>query len=254
MSTDDPIGAALERARRIAQQRVTDTAKLSKLASTGNFDPPCDPECPGVIHYPHDGDLLIGQCPLENREPPCLIPERNRREVRAEMQWAGFPRRYLDSVWSECRAETVLREWLIDRPKPGLLIHGPVGTGKTSAAVLVSMELWVEGVFCQFYSWPNLLLELEQWQTRRGAVSRATRGGMLIVDDFGVGDVAPWAAGSMDLIFEMRNSRRLGTIVTTNLTTKTIDEEVDWKRMVDRWRESMIRVAIPGKSMRSGSR
>lgn len=232
---------------------MKDTERLSKLARTGDFDPPCDWSCEGIIAIEIDGERVSGACPVMMTHPACEIPKREAYERVREMRARGFPAKYLkEGTWEKCQAKDLLQDWLSDRPKPGLLIHGPVGTGKTMAAVLAAQVLWSEGLQGRFVPWPQLLMELEKTDTRPDAIRLYAETGLLILDDFGVGEMAPWVRGYVDLIFERRNSSGKAIFVTTNLTPESLREEIAWSRFVDRWAESMVALAMPGRSMRRG--
>jgi len=235
----------------IALRRREATARLSELNRTGEFTPPCDYWCSGIIDYDYGGERIVGVCPLVGSEPPCLIPCRERDDASREMRHSGFPRLYLEeATWDRCQARTVLWDWIRDRPKAGLLIHGPVGTGKTMAAVLAARELWVAGEFSRFVHWGDLLAGLDSRVSRGEMLRRVTVGELLVLDDFGTGVIPDWLLGIVDHVFEARNGNRGATIVTTNLTPATLRAAPEWARFVDRWGETMTGLVMPGPSMR----
>lgn len=240
--------------RAIGTRRLRDTERLSKYAETGDFEPPCDWLCEGVIVVEIDGERVSGACPVIMLHPGCQIPKREAYERHQEMRRRGWPEKYLrEATWEKCRATEKIQAWLGDREKSGLLIHGPVGTGKTMAAALVGQVLWSEGMESRFVPWPQMLIDFEKSETRGDAMRLYAEAALLVIDDFGVGEMAPWVHGYVDLLFERRNSGRRSTIVTTNLTPDSLRAEESWSRFVDRWSESMMVLAIPGKSMRNAT-
>jgi len=206
-----------------------------------------------MIAFAHEGEMLHTACPLHLSEV-CPIPEYERKKRRNEIaEMAGFPKRYATQAsWDKCRAKKPLQEWLAEREAgDGLLLHGPVGTGKTCASFLVTEALWdtQPGLFVP---WVQMAegLSVGRAHERRERLLRWGKRPLLVIDDFGVGEIAPWAMGYVDQLFEMRNGDMLPTIVTTNLTPKTLREVEEWRRFVDRWSESMVAVSMPGESMR----
>lgn len=231
------------------------TERMSQLARDGEFVPPCSADCTGSIRYQHGDELLIGLCPAMGQEPPCLIPGVKRRERDRDMISMGWPRKYvLESSWDQCRAAGLVEKWLLNRQRgDGLLIHGPVGTGKTMTAALAAKSLWDAGIEGRFVNAAELIMQLEDKSTARSdMIQRLVSPALLTIDDWGVVDPAPWTVGLIDLLVEKRASAGRPMIVTTNMTPNTLRSVPEWQRFVDRWADSMLAVAIPGKSMRGG--
>jgi DNA replication protein DnaC len=191
--------------------------------------------------------VLIGKCPLYEVEPPCVIPQQRHLDLLYQMGSAHWPRKYADAEWDRCAAKDELLEWVVNRPRPGLLVHGPVGTGKSSALGLVARSLWKEApvVFTSWADYGDLLsFDSESIRELRGAK-------FLAIDDFGTVDHPSWVIGRFDALVEYRYSNGRPFLVTTNLSPATLRKESDWQRFVDRWGETMIVVSMPGKSLRS---
>jgi len=241
----------------IVARRQKATERMSQLVESGEFVPPCHVECTGTIQIEVDGEKLIGQCPMLNKEPTCLIPSVKRRERDRDMIAQGWPRKYvLESVWEECRAASLVQKWLMNRQRgDGLLIHGPVGTGKTMTAALAAKALWDQGIEGRFVNAAELIMKLEDKKRSRSETIQELVGPpLLTLDDWGVVEPAPWTIGLIDLLVEKRASAGRPMIVTTNLTPKTLRSVPEWQRFVDRWADTMLAVSIPGKSMRGQNR
>lgn len=166
---------------------------------------------------------------------------------------SGMP--VIDCEWSKCRVAELLREWLrrsewmIDRGK-GLLLMGPVGTGKTSAAALIAKELLASGSTVRWVYMADMLGVTSDRFKREAEIRRQQKAEVLVWDDFGVTAPAPWQIGYLDRIVDARYRMRRSMIVTTNLTRDQLRSVEDGARMIDRWRETMQVVTISGQSMR----
>lgn len=249
-SLPEPLARVVER---IAARNQKGMAILSEQVEAGEFVPPCHEECEGDIVFLHEGERYHALCPMFETES-CPIPVyalARRRKLIAET--GNWPKRYwTKATWDMCRAKDVLQKWLEERdPDEGLLLHGPVGTGKTCATFLVAEALH-PGLPSKFTPWVQIAEGFSSGMSseKRERLHRWASVPLLVIDDFGVGEMAPWAMGFVDNLFELRNSEMKTTIVTTNLTPKSLRAEADWQRFVDRWAESMTAVAMPGASMR----
>jgi DNA replication protein DnaC len=179
-------------------------------------------------------------------------PNLGNEQIDKLLEFGQFPKKYVtQSDWSNCKAEKELQGWLKTfKIGKGLLIHGPVGTGKTMAMCLLAQEIYLEtGILPRFVYWSELLAKLAV-DSEREWFESIKKASILCIDDFGVGQIAPWVMGKLDWLFEYRNGNIKTTIITTNLAPKSLGEEEDWQRFVDRWREQMSAVSMPGQSMR----
>lgn len=180
-----------------------------------------------------------------------------------------IPPLYLGAEWGLVR-DAGVRQWTLgisgriqdrsDETPPnwrllghGLMIIGPVGTGKSSAAALCGMAaIRVDRTVLWSYV-PDLLDVMSAGnRERREEISRQSGVDLLIWDDFGVRDMADWEIGFMDQIVEARYRRRRPMIVTTNLSRADLTSDGRLSRLVDRWRERVCSgvVALTGESMR----
>jgi len=218
---------------------------MSALHGAGRFDAPCHVDCDGEIRYldPDTGEGLSGICPLLHREPPCLIPGQHRRARTADLLELGWPRRYLEeSTWEACEVEQELRAV---PSSDGILILGPTGTGKTSAAACLALGRWPTQRWAYAY-WRSLVNQMGD-----AGVPPIARLTSLVIDDYGVGEVPPWKIGDVDGLWEYRNARGLRTIVTSNLTRDQLRADKMAERWIDRWRQMMPHiVTIGGESRR----
>lgn len=207
-----------------------------------------------------------------DQQAPSQEPQRERTAgdlTATSVSRSRIPRLYLSASWQKVRDADV-RGWTIgmqartrrvgeDSPPNwrmlghGLLILGPVGTGKSSAAALCGIEaLLVERTVLWSYV-PDLIDALSSGpRDRKRVIGEQSRADLLIWDDFGVRDMADWEVGYLDQIVEARYRARKPMIVTTNWTAQDLRNDGRIQRMVDRWRERVCSTAIllGGESMR----
>lgn len=135
----------------------------------------------------------------------------------------------------------------------GMLITGPTGTGKSSAAALVCRE----ALQIDRQVWWSYVPDLQDSLTLSAAsrtreMDRQKSARLVVWDDFGVRDLADWEVGYLDQIVEARYRQRLPMLVTTNRTPADLRADLRLGRMLDRWRERTcsVGVTLNGQSMR----
>ncbi len=112
---------------------------------------------------------------------------------------------------------------LVDRDRNGLLLYGPVGTGKTHLSVAIAQKLLERGIGCRFADYRELLKEIQATYdpttpaTEAGVVRPLLDVEVLVLDDLGVGRATEWALETLHYILNHRYSQRRATLVTTNL-------------------------------------
>ena len=110
------------------------------------------------------------------------------------------------------------------RDGTGLLLIGPIGTGKTHLAVGITKELVRKrGISCLFYDYRELLKEIQNSynstvQTTELDVLRPVfETDVLVLDELGAVKPTEWVWDTVSLILNSRYNDSRATIITTNL-------------------------------------
>lgn len=169
-----------------------------------------------------------------------------------------------------CAAYADIAEWAMRDAKRtdwGLLLMGQVGTGKTTIAEVLQRMCAVamgrhEGIFHPGEAEAYTLYIRTARQIVAGSCSRRDfealmRKPMLAIDDLGTEPLDSCSFGNYSQplveLLDYRYSRRLMTVITTNLPPSILSERYG-DRTVDRLREMCHVVAVIGESYRMGGR
>jgi DNA replication protein DnaC len=175
----------------------------------------------------------------------CIAPERSRRiEEKANIpplyRNASFDnfvlppdnpiaRRELAGVLTTVRSFT--REFPV-ASRPGLLLIGDPGTGKTHLAVAALRILIGRGFEGLFFDYQNLLERIQKgWDATAGvsdreAYSMALDSELLLLDDLGARRVSDWVEDTVASIITYRCNNRKPLIATTNVDDPEVAESM----------------------------
>lgn len=139
--------------------------------------------------------------------------------------------------------------WGSGEERTNLVLLGPVGTGKTSAALAAcKADQLDQGLGVAFYPVAELLDMLRPGGPD-DAMARLTAAPRLIVDDVGTERVTDWTAERMGVLINRRWMEELPTIATSNLQPKELCEAMG-ERAYSRLVGGALVVELSGKDRR----
>ena len=138
----------------------------------------------------------------------------------------------------------------------GLWFMGPVGTGKTTLAMLVSKSALKAGRSVAIYSLPRLLNEIrETHRAERSHVDlldRLTAVDLLHIDDVGAERTTDWVLEELYSIVNARYEDQRSVVITTNITDRDALCEQITERTVSRLTEMCDELPVAGHDRRMG--
>jgi DNA replication protein DnaC len=175
--------------------------------------------------------------------------------TRAHMDLMRIPRRFWESDFElipECEGKEILRSYLrniedmLNRGE-GLLLWGPNGHGKTSAAVIVAMEARRRGasvLFVQAETLRQASIEGTMFSDERSLIERAREVDILVFDDLGKEHTGEsgYTERLFENLFRERSASKRVTLVTTNLSTKSPADKPNAPSLKTRYIHSMLEV------------
>jgi DNA replication protein DnaC len=219
-------------------------------------------------------DCQLGRCDgsgLEYDEAtntafPCACRAQIISRAKARSLSATIPRRYRDVAFDrapvtdiEPRIVLTIRRFAdrIDHHLDGghgLWFMGPVGTGKTTLAMLVSKAALNAGRTVAIYSLPRLLNEIRRSFDDGSHVQlldRLSAVDLLHIDDIGAEQTTPWVLEELYSIVNARYEEERSMVITTNVTEpKELCEQIH-ERTVSRLTEMCEQMPLFGEDKRA---
>lgn len=156
-----------------------------------------------------------------------------------EGQWRrAIPRRFhparLDHVADH--AQDTLRMWVdVKHERPNLLIFGPVGTGKTYAAVAALRAIHEHGATVAMWAITTLVDALSpSAPDPHGTMEAAINADVLLLDDLGLERGTDWVQERVYEVVNLRWADQVPTIVTSNVTPDVLSQVLGarvWSRL-----------------------
>jgi DNA replication protein DnaC len=149
--------------------------------------------------------------------------EREMETDRRRARWDGFvPPRYrdacLDSVAERSNAlAAALLGWAGDSRRPNLIVTGPIGVGKTFAALAAVRSDVEAGRSVRYWSVGRLMQELRPGAPATPEVlAGLLDADVLVLDDLGVEKMSEWTTEQLTIVVDDRYSNCRPIVVTTN--------------------------------------
>lgn len=133
----------------------------------------------------------------------------------------------------------------------GILLYGPVGTGKSYTAACIANALLDQNISVIMTSFVKILQNI-QYQNEADYIEMLNSAKLLILDDLGTERNTDFALEKVYNIIDSRSRASKPMILTTNLELSEMMDTPDirYKRIYDRIFETCYPLKVPGKSFR----
>lgn len=193
--------------------------------------------------------------PLALVDPMAAEAEQGRDEWRRNRWSTLVPSRFCMATLEDIDgdARDTLGEWAARPGARNLVLAGPVGAGKTHAAVAAAREVFTLHRFDVTFLPVVELLDQLRPGGPADALAELCEVDLLVVDDLGSERPTDWTAERMFAVVNRRWLDERPTVVTTNLTGRELEQAVG-ARTYSRVVGGAVTVTIRGEDRRKGTR
>lgn len=146
----------------------------------------------------------------------------------------------------------IVEQWTPEQG--GLMLHGPVGTGKTHLVKGLLMKWAATGMTVSFTSVASLMDIFRDANTSgcglHEVISISASPKLLALDDFGAEKPTEWSQEKFLALLDARLRHARPLMITSNLNSKQLRETYDI-RILDRLKELVRFIHVPGESFRN---
>jgi DNA replication protein DnaC len=135
----------------------------------------------------------------------------------------------------------------------GLWLMGPVGTGKTALAMLVTSAALAAGRSAARYTLPGLLTTIRNTfdsGSHTALLERLVEVDLLHIDDIGAEQSTPWVLEELYTIINARYEEQRSMVITTNILDRDLLCEQITERTVSRLTEMCEELPVMGEDHR----
>jgi DNA replication protein DnaC len=197
--------------------------------------------------------FLAGDGVPDEREDRSDEMQEHREAARRDLWSARIPRRfqYADLEDLEEHITKPLESWGVE-PDRNLVLLGPVGTGKTHAAVAAARLPHMQGMhvgFCPTVELLDAMRPSVHADDQEDALDFALRVPLLILDDLAIERSTEWTIERLYAIVNRRWLDERPTIVTTNLAPEQIVDALG-EQLYSRLAHDALALSMTGSDRR----